>query len=96
MSMRAIAFLPRRLTSVIVGIVTFIGAYFSLFPTACKAVDGVPSWERCISPMGFPAFSLMDWGLDNTFDILIPLTVGVLFGLISWWLLGLRDSDHAE
>lgn len=38
----------------------------------------------------------MDSGLDDTFDILIPLTVGVLFGLVSRWLLGLKDSDHAE
>jgi hypothetical protein len=86
--------LPRRLTSVIVGVVAFVGAYMFLFPTGCAAVDGVSSWERCTTVMGNPAFSLTDWGVDNTFDILIPLAVAVLAGAVSWWLLKVTNSDR--
>lgn len=71
---------PRRarLTSAIVGVTAFLGAYLVAFPSGCAAVAGVPSWERCRSLVGTPAFSLTDWGLDNTFDILIPLVIAVL------------------
>jgi len=65
-----------------------------LFPTGCADFGGVPSWERCITVMGNPAFSLTDWGLDNTFDILIPLAVAVFAGGVTWWLLGLRHTDR--
>lgn len=65
-----------------------------LFPTGCAAVDGVPSWERCVTVMGNPAFSLTDWGLDNTFDILIPLAVALLAAGITWWLLRSRHTDR--
>ncbi len=86
---------PRKLTSVIIGVVGFVGAYMFLFPTGCAAVDGVSSWERCITVMGNPAFSVTDWGFDNTFDILIPLVVGVLAGAVTWWLLGSRSKARS-
>ena len=82
------------MASTAIGVVAFAGGYMFLFPTGCAAVDGVPSWERCITVMGNPAFSLTDWGLDNTFDILIPLAAAVLAGAITWWLLGLRPTDR--
>lgn len=46
-------------------------------------MEGVPSWERCASLVGLPAFSLTDWGLDNTFDILIPVLPGAVAGAIT-------------
>jgi hypothetical protein len=87
---------PRKPTSVIIGVVAFVGAYMFLFPTGCAAVDGVSSWERCTTVMGNPAFSLTDWGLDNTFDILIPLVVGVFAAAVTWWLLGLGNADRSR
>jgi hypothetical protein len=84
--------LPRKLTSVIIGVVAFVGSYAFLFPSGCAEVDGMPSWERCTTLIGTPAFSLTDWGLDNTFDILIPLVVAVLAGAVTWRLLGSRDK----
>ncbi len=87
MSMGTIDRLPRKLTSVIIGVVAFVGVYMFLFPTGCAAVDGISSWERCHTVMGNPALSLTDWGLDNTFDILIPLAVSVLAGSVTWSLL---------
>ena len=84
----------RKRTSWTLGVVAFVGAYLFLFPSGCADVEGVPSWERCTSLMGLPAFSLTDWGLDNTFDILIPLAVGLLARAITWWLLELRNSDR--
>lgn len=78
----------------IVGLLAFVGGYMFLFPTGCAAVEGMPSWERCITVMGNPAFSLTDWGLDNTFDILIPLVVGFLAGGVTSWLLGSRSTGR--
>ena len=77
-----------------IGIVAFVAAYVFLFPTGCAAVGGVPSWERCVTVIGTPAFSLTDWGIDNTFDILIPLVVGVLVGVVTSWLLRSANSDR--
>jgi hypothetical protein len=83
---------PRTLASAILAVVAFVGAYLFLFPSACAEVDGMPSWERCTTLAGTPAFSLTDWGLDNMFDILIPVVVAVLAGGLSWWLLGKRNT----
>jgi len=79
------------LASVILGVVAFVGAVVFLFPSGCADVAGVPSWERCTTLVGTPAFSFTDWGLDNLFDILMPLVMGVLAGGLSWWLLGKRN-----
>lgn len=84
--------LPRKLTSVTIGIAAFIGSYILAFPSGCADVGGVSSWERCTTVTGTPAFSLTDWGLDNKFDILIPLVLGILASGVVWWLLGLRNS----
>lgn len=86
--------LPSKLTSVTIGVAAFIGSYVFVFPSGCTEGGGMSSWERCTTLIGTPAFSLTDWGLDNTFDIFIPLVVGVLAGGVTWWLLGLRNSAH--
>ena len=82
----------RKLTSVILGLVAFVVGYMFLFPTGCNASGGVSSWERCVTVMGNPAFSLSDWGLANQFDILIPLAVGILVGGVTWWLFVPREG----
>lgn len=79
----------------IVGVVAFAAAYLFLFPQACADVEGMSSWERCTTLVGTPAFSLTDWGLDNLFDILMPLAAGVLAGGLSWWLLGRASAPRS-
>jgi hypothetical protein len=86
--------LPRRLASVIVGVVAFVGAYLFLFPNGCADVGGMSSWERCSTVMGNPAFSVAEeLGLANQFDIVIPLAVGFLAGAVTSWLLRSRIAD---
>lgn len=80
--------LPSNLTAVIIGIIAFVGGYLFLFPTGCADVEGMSSWELCITVMGNPALSLTDWGFDSKFDILIPLAVGILTGAVARWRLG--------
>lgn len=86
--------LSSKLASVTIGVATFIGWYVFVFPSGCAAVDGMPSWERCHTLIGIPAFSLTDWGFDYTFDFLMPFVVGVLAGGVTWWLLGLRKAGR--
>jgi hypothetical protein len=69
--------------ALLVGLGVFLVAYWTVFPSGCAAMEGVPSWERCASLVGLPAFSLTDWGLDNTFDILIPVLPGAVAGAIT-------------
>jgi len=89
--------LPRRLISVIVGVIAFVGAYLFLFPTGCADVDGMSSWERCVTEMGNPAFSVAEeLGIANQFDIIIPLAVGVLVGVVTSRLLRLRITDREQ
>lgn len=59
-----------------------------VMPTGCADVGGVPSWERCTTLLGTPAFSVEDLGLDNTFDIALPLLAAVVAGVVSWHALG--------
>lgn len=83
---------PRRLISVIVGVVAFVGAYLFLFPTGCADVDGMSSWDRCTTVMGNPAFSVAEeLGIANQFDIVIPLAVGVLAGVVTSRLLRSKE-----
>jgi hypothetical protein len=93
-SLPIIGRLPRKLTSVTIGVVGFSGAVMFLLPTGCGEGGG-SSWERCTTMMGTPAFSFSEWGLAPQFDILIPLAVGVLAAAVTWWLLGPKDSDSA-
>jgi hypothetical protein len=82
---------------VTIGIVGFVGAILFLFPIGCADVGEMSSWERCVTWIGTPAFSLTDsWDFNNQFDILLPLAIGVLAGLVSWWLLGSRLTDRTQ
>lgn len=78
-----------------IGVAAFAVTILFLYPTWCADVGDMSSWERCTTWIGTPAFSLTDWwALNNQFDILLSLVVGVLAGHISWWLLGLRNTDR--
>ena len=85
--------LRTKLTSLTIGVAAFTGGYLFLFPTGCADVDGMSSWERCTTPVGTPAFSLTDWGVDSTFDTLIPLAVGILAAHLTQWGLANRTAD---
>jgi NhaP-type Na+/H+ or K+/H+ antiporter len=61
------------------------GTYLFLVPAGCNDIGGVSSWQRCVSAMGTPAFSVEDWGLDATLNVLSPLLIGIAVGLITWW-----------
>ena len=86
--------LPRKVTSVTVGAAAFVAGLLFLIPSGCADVGGMSSWDRCWTVVGGPAFSVEDWGLNGTLDILVPLAVGLLSGLIAWWLLGRRNSER--
>jgi hypothetical protein len=81
-----------KLTSVVMGVVAFVGGLVFLFPIGCADVGGMSSWERCSTVMGNPAFSVSDWGFAIQFDLLIPFAVGLLVGGATWWLLASRDT----
>jgi hypothetical protein len=86
--------LTKSVASVITGVVATVVSFLFLVPAGCNEPGGVPSWERCTSFLGTPAFSVEDFGWDNTLDLIQPVLVGLLVGLITWWLLGLsRSSD---
>ena len=86
--------LTRTVTSVVAGLVAFAGAFFYLMPAGCDDVGGVPSWERCTSFGGTPAFSLSDFGLVNQFDILIPLLAFAITTTVVWLLLAATGSNR--
>ena len=80
--------------SVIAGVVAAIVYFLFLTPSSCSDIGGVPSWERCTSWLEMPAFSVEDFGLNATLNVIPPVLVGILVGLITWWLLDLyRPED---
>lgn len=87
--------LTRTLGSIFTGVLGLVAGYMFLMPSGCDDEGGVPSWERCTSAMGLPAFSVEDLGLDATWNILIPLLAGVVVGVVTWKLIGVgtRKGD---
>lgn len=88
--------LPRGLISTIVGVIVFALAVVFLLPTGCNEQGGVPSWERCTTMMGTPAFSVNDFGFANQFDILIPLGLAFLTGVITWFVVAAANEERAQ
>lgn len=80
--------------SIISAVIALVSSYLLLMPSGCDDRGGVPSWERCTSPLGLPAFSVEDLGLPNTLDILGPLLVAGLVGWVVWAATGLSGSDR--
>lgn len=70
----------------ITGVVATIATFPLLVPAGCNEEAGVPSWEQCTSFLGTPAFSVSDFGWDATLDAIQPLLVGLLVGLLVWWV----------
>ena len=82
----------QTLVSAILGGIATIAYLLYLFPEGCADVDGVSSWDRCTSPMGTPAFSLEDFGLDANFTIILPLLTGVIAGFCVWFLIDISTA----
>lgn len=74
--------------SVVASLLVFVGLVLFVFPSGCNDVGGVSSWDRCITPMGTPAFSVEDWGWDSTLNVVPPVVAAVLVGLLVWAILG--------
>ena len=71
------------------GIVAFVGGFVFSMPMGCDDVGGVPSWERCTSAMGTPAFSpAEDFGLPFFADLLVPLVLAASMAGLMWWISG--------
>jgi hypothetical protein len=66
------------------GVVVFLGTMVG----NCDAIGGVPTWERCDTWLGTPAF--VDWP-SGILDLIIPLALGASAALAAWWLLGLTQ-----
>ncbi len=72
----------RFLLAAAVGVVTFLGT----MGATCDDIGGVPTWERCDTWLGTPAF--VDWP-SGILDLFIPLALGAAVGFAIWQLLGL-------
>lgn len=82
----------RIAATVIAGVVAFIAAVVLVIPSGCDDVGGVPSWERCITMLGTPAYSVEDVGLASSWNVVIPFLLGAIAALITWIGTGKRSS----
>jgi NhaP-type Na+/H+ or K+/H+ antiporter len=74
--------------SVAASLLVFVGLVLFVFPSGCNDGGGVSSWDRCITPMGTPAFSVEDWGWDSTLNVVPPVVAAVLIGFLVCAILG--------
>jgi NhaP-type Na+/H+ or K+/H+ antiporter len=86
----------RNLISVVASVLALVGSFLFVIPSGCNDVGGVPSWERCTTPMGTPAYSVEDLGLDATLNVLPPVLIAVFVGLLVWWLLGFSAAGDTR
>ena len=77
--------MTRTVATVITGVMAAVVAFLFLVPSGCTDQGGVPSWERCTSFLGTPAFSVEDFGWDTTLNLVQPILIGLLVGLLVWW-----------
>jgi len=80
--------ITRSVVSVVAGVAAAVAYFLLVLPSGCNDVGGVPSWERCITVLGTPAFSVEDFGWDNNLEVIPLLLVGLLVGLFTWWAIG--------
>lgn len=77
----------------IIGVVATVVYVVFLFPIGCDG-GNAPDWD-CSSPLGRPTFSVEDFGLNNALDMNPPILIGLLVGLITWWILGPFRRDES-
>lgn len=81
----------------IAGVVGAIVYSYALIPSGCnEGGGGQSSFDRCITYLGTPAFSVEDFGWDASLNVIPPLAFGLIVGLVTWWLLGLREQSDGE
>lgn len=80
----------------IAGVVGAIVYFYVLVPSGCNDGGGQSSFERCVTYLGTPAFSVEDVGWDATLGVIPPIVFGLVVGLVTWWLLGRRRQDDGE
>lgn len=85
--------ITRTIVSVIAGVAATVAYFLLVLPSGCNDVGGAPSWERCITVLGTPAFSVEDFGWDNNLEAVPLLLIGLLVGLGTWWALGAATKD---
>lgn len=78
-----------------VGVLLFLGSVLLLFPWACDD-DEAPSWERCTTYVGTPAWSVEDLGLDEKLNIVAPFLIGGVAGVTTWFVSGRRKDDPPQ
>lgn len=88
--------LARGLITTIVGVIVFALAVMFVLPTGCTDQGGVPSWERCTTMTGTPAFSVNDFGLANEIDILVPFVLAIVAGLVTWFVVTAANEERAH
>ena len=85
--------ITRTVASVVTGLAATVAYYLFVLPSGCNDGGGVPSWERCITVMGTPAFSVEDFGWSNDLDGIPLILIGLVIGSITWWALGAGTKD---
>ena len=86
----------RRLLSWIAGVIGAIVYFYALVPSGCNDGGEQSSFERCITYLGTPAFSVEDLGWDATLNVIPPIAFGLIVGLLAWRLLGRRGHGAGE
>jgi hypothetical protein len=81
--------------SLIVGVLFFLGSVLLLFPWACDD-DQVPSWDRCTTYFGTPAWSVEDLDLDEDLNKVAPLVIGAVAGVTTWFVSSRRKDDPPQ
>ena len=66
----------RRLLSWIAGVIGAIVYFYALVPSGCDDGGEQSSFERCITYLGTPAFSVEDYGWDATLNVIPPIAFG--------------------
>jgi hypothetical protein len=71
----------RIVVASLAGIITFLGTMTAY----CDDIGGVPTWDRCRTWIGTPAYIPVQ---SSLLDLLIPLSIGFVVAGLVWWLSG--------
>jgi hypothetical protein len=86
----------RILITVVASVLAFVAVVLFVFPSGCQDLGGVPSWERCTTYLGTPAFSVEDFGWGSELNIVVPLVATALVAVGTWWLLGRLGQNNRQ